>query len=669
MADSGHDPEAYPHPRELDRLQDLMEQVGESDERQDDLLTLAALDAETYTDLLELYQRKAAQVVTKDVFYPYDPFDGEFSIGTDPDGRSLGLTREQVNEHLLLVGMTGRGKTTFFYNLMDTCTAKAVPYMVFDFKNDYRHLAAEQDLLVINWRDFKFNPLQPPPGVQPEKWGETLADTFAHATDLLIGSESYFLEQLRFLYHLYDADTTTEQWPSLFELRDLVAADEITKASPKFKYKERVESRLSMMTGFSGDIFDCSRGYPIDALLDRNVAFELKEPNQYVTNFVVEALLTWIFYYRDAQGQRQGLRHLIMFDEAKRVFDVNRSRQPASGYPPIDDLVGKIREFGEGLIVADHEPSKLSDSLKANTNAKLWLTLGSGTDVQEMARTFGLDPEETDFTRTMQKGEALFKLADRDPVPVLLPDYELDKSMTEADIRDRMEPKLAALDSHERHRPDQFNEYCGITADDEDTGEDTTEVGEIAEALLASVTDTPFLSMSERYEAVDMDSKNGTVAKNELVTLGLVQEVEVPTGKPGRNPKLLELTAEGRTVLTNRGYDVPETGRRGIVHRYWQQQVKDYYEAQGFEAEIEFSVGTQRIDVYAEREAETVAVEVACSPEHEVTNIEKCLDYGVDQVQVVYLEETVKDRVESAVQEAFGHVPDRVAFLPISAFA
>ena len=664
MAESGKTPRPY----ELDQLQGLMERVGEEQSRIDRLMTVAAMDGDTYTDLLELYERKAAQVVTKDVFYPYDVMDGAFEIGTDPDGRRIGLTEEQLNEHLLLVGMTGSGKTTFFYNLMATCVDRDVPFMVFDFKNDYRHLVQHHDLLVINWRDFKFNPLAPPPGVQPGKWGEILADTFAHATDLLIGSESYFLEQLRAIYQLYD-EAESDQYPSLFELRDFVASDQITKASPKFKYKERVASRLSMMTGFSGDIFDCSRGYPIEELLNRNVVFELKEPNQYVTNFVVEAILTWIFYYRDAMGQRQGLRHLIMFDEAKRVFDVNRGRQPASGYPPIDDLVGKVREFGEGLVVGDHEPSKLTDSLKANTQVKLWLTLGSGMDIAEMGRTFGLDREETDFTRTMKKGEALFKLADRDPCPVLLPDYPLEKSMTEDEIRAQMEPVFASLDYQERSRPERFKQYIGTSGDSPSTEDpDAPGIGDVAEALLASADTKPFLSMSDRYDAVDVDSKKGTAAKNELVTLGLVREVEVPTAKPGRNPKLLELTSAGRTSLEDRGYDVAETGRRGIIHRYWQHQLAEYYEARGFEVEIEFAVGTQRIDVYAVRDEEVIAVEVARSPEHEVANIKKCLAHDVDQVQVVYIEEDVKERIEAAVHEEFSHVPEQVEFLPISTF-
>lgn len=37
---------------------------------------------------------------------------------------------------MMVVGRTGAGKTTFFYNVMDALTEKGVPFMAFDFKND-----------------------------------------------------------------------------------------------------------------------------------------------------------------------------------------------------------------------------------------------------------------------------------------------------------------------------------------------------------------------------------------------------------------------------------------------------------------------------------------------------------------------------------------------------
>lgn len=656
-----------PSQDDLDELQELMERVSEDVERVEKVVRAAAVDRDLYEEMRGIYQRKAAQVATRDDYYPYTALDGEFMIGFDPDGRPLGISRRQLNEHMLVVGRTGAGKTTFFYTVMDGLDDRGIPFLAFEFKNDYRSVAADLDLTVINWRDLKFNPLQPPPGVPAGKWAEIVAEIFAHATDLLVGSHSYTLEKLRQLYRLYD---DTEVAPSLFELRDLVRAHEIPYASPRFNYKERVTSRLSMMTGFSGDIFDCSRGYPIEDLLGRNVVLELQEPNQYVTNFVVEALLTRIFYYRDAQGHAGGgLRHAVLFDEAKRVFDRNREQQPESGFPPIDDLMGKIRAFGEAVVVADHEPSKLTDSLKANTNVKLWMSLGSGHDTEEMAETFGVEDGQVDFTRTLERGEAVVATAEQSPVPVRLPPYHVETAATSGDVEERTAAVLDEFSYRERVRPDLFETvvYDVETDDAEEAAE--RELGEVAEALLASVNEQPFLSMSERYDAIDVGSKQGNRAKNELLALELVREVEIDTKKPGRNPKLLELTEEGEQVLADRGYDVAETGRRGIEHRYWQRQVVDHYEDKGYAVEIEYPVRDGRIDVYVERPGSVVAVEVAMSPEHEVENVEKCLETGADRVEVVAPDDGVRERIEAAVKDAFDGLPEPLAFVATSKYA
>ncbi len=248
--------EEYVTPENLDRLKDLMKRVGESDSRIQWALTAFSIDSETYSDLMELYTIKASQVATKDKFYPYEELNGEICIGQDLDGRPVGLTKEQLNEHLLAVSMTGRGKTTFFYNLIDELNSQDIPFWVFDFKNDYRHLTKDyDDILVINWRDIKFNPLEPPPRVSASKWGEVISDVYTHSTDLLIGSQSYFMGKLSELYSLFEVEKFG-RYPSLYELRELIESEKVSPASPWYRYKERNLGRLNIMTGFSGSIFD-----------------------------------------------------------------------------------------------------------------------------------------------------------------------------------------------------------------------------------------------------------------------------------------------------------------------------------------------------------------------------------------------------------------------------
>jgi uncharacterized protein (DUF2249 family) len=506
-----------PSAEELEELHELLQETGESDDTIENVLKVAALDMDRYEQFREMFQLKKVRdhPVTPPYGGPYEAYNGEIMLGTDPEDRLVAVTRQQLNEHMLVVGRTGAGKTTFFYNMIDRCNTAGLPVMVFDFKNDYRHVAEDLDLTVVNWRDLKFNPLEPPPGVRPARWGEVMVDTWTHSMNLLYASRNHLIPKLQALYRLYSDEMEDGVYPSLYELQDLVDAEEIPYASPRFRYKERIVSRLSGMLAFSGEIFDCSSGHQFEDLLDRNVVFELQEPNQDVQTFAVEALLTWIFYYRDAQDHRQGLRHMVLFDEAKQVFDVQRQENPDIPHPPITTLMGRVREFGEGLVVADHEPSKLSDSLKANTRLKLWMSLGSGHDVDEMAETFGLEGDEVDFARELDRGEAVLSSAGKSPVPVDLPPYSVEKTTSEAEAREQSRPVLEQLSYRERVRPRLFKDAIGdfgTDSDDAETAEDSgpeTAVGAVALQLLVSIVEDPFLSMSERYDVIDVGSGQG----------------------------------------------------------------------------------------------------------------------------------------------------------------
>jgi hypothetical protein len=149
----------------------------------------------------------------------------------------------------------------------------------------------------------------------------------------------------------------------------------------------------------------------------------------------------------------------------------------------------------------------------------------------------------------------------------------------------------------------------------------------------------------------------------------LLREVSVDNKKRGANPEFLDLTDSGRAVVEDLGYDSSTVGRGGVEHRYWQHRIKEYYEEQGYEATIEYPVSEGEIDVYAESGDRNVAVEVARGPEHEVENIEKCVKAGVDKIQVVYLDGSVKDTVRSATEQEFGEIPGIIEFVSASTFS
>jgi len=177
-------------------------QLAKQEDLLDDPAIQKLVQLATVTENEYLKQRIKKLVAAKAAHCQTHPFDEDPSPDTSVDDRlSLGVTRTgnhvvlnpaDLSQHLLAVGQSGAGKTTFFYNLMDQLT---VPFWAFDLKQDYRHLVQEEshDLLVLPWAELKFNPLRPPVGVSPRRWAQVFSEIFGHATSLLSGSKNYLM--------------------------------------------------------------------------------------------------------------------------------------------------------------------------------------------------------------------------------------------------------------------------------------------------------------------------------------------------------------------------------------------------------------------------------------------------------------------------------------------
>ncbi|AKH98654.1 putative ATP-binding protein (plasmid) [Halanaeroarchaeum sulfurireducens] len=146
------------------------------------------------------------------------------------------------------MGKSGAGKTTLFYNIMDQLS---VPFWSFDLKQDYRHLLHDRpDLLVLPWSAFKFNPLQPPDGVQPRRWAQVFGEIFGHATSLLSGSKNYLMQQVIKLHQLYDVlDEAAPPYPNLLELQLLIERDPLNYARKSPNCSKTLPSVPKQTTG------------------------------------------------------------------------------------------------------------------------------------------------------------------------------------------------------------------------------------------------------------------------------------------------------------------------------------------------------------------------------------------------------------------------------------
>ena len=364
------------------------------------------------------------------------------------------LAEMDLTQHLLATGQSGSGKTTLFYNLM---TQLGSPFWAFDRKQDYRHLTNQvEDLLVLPWKKLRFNPLKPPPGVDPDKWAQVFTEIFSHATSLLSGSKNFLLKHIVNLYtqfNIYRGDT--ELYPTLFELKASIEQDNISYARKSSNYQDTVLNRIEPILLTAEPTFNCNTGYPIEELIQRNVVFEFEGLNRDIQRFLQEILFAYTYEYQLAQNKRTGeLDLVIFFDEGKQAFSVYLEQQSASGIPEMDDLTARARQMGIGLVVGDQEASKLTDSLKANTKTKILLPVGDQKQFQAISESMNLNRRQRDYAKSLDTGEAVIQTGNNEPVPVNLINYQVQQDVDDETLRETQKEKWQELEYTDREVSD-----------------------------------------------------------------------------------------------------------------------------------------------------------------------------------------------------------------------
>ena len=369
---------------------------------------------------------------------PQSSLKGRFELGDVLYPESvfapIGLRHEDFIKHILIVGMTGAGKTNLAYNLLKQLADAKIPFLVFDWKRNYRFLRAIpscKDLKVYRLGDdrspFRFNPLIPPRGTHPKHWMTMLVDVIKHAFFVAHGVEYFFRKGIDHLYRqfgIYDGKT---EFPTFTDLEKLLRKEFVRGREMLWMSSAKRSLASLTFSGLLGDVVNTRTQGDIASLLNNQVVFELDNLATIEKIFLIESLLLWIYHFRKSEQSRNELKHAILIEEAHHI--VSGSQERAVGEETImESIIRMIREFGESVIAIDQEPSKLSDSILANTNTKICFTLGNGKDITTMSRAMNLRNDEFRFIDKLKVGHAIVKMKDRftEPIHVRIPlfDYE-----------------------------------------------------------------------------------------------------------------------------------------------------------------------------------------------------------------------------------------------------
>lgn len=585
---------------------------------------------------------------------PLAASDGRFRLGDVCYGsqslRSFALRPEELIQHLAIFGRSGAGKTNVSFLLLTELSRQAIPFLVFDWKKNYRDLVrlqGFQDLVVYTLgRDqapFFFNPLIPPPGVLPREWLKKLIEIMQHAYFLGEGVAFVLQEALDRLYREFGVYEGSGQWPTFRDLLNNLQSRDVRGREASW-----MESCLRavgvLCFGAMDWVLNSGAHFPVDRILKQKAVLELDALTNSDKTFLIESLLLWIHHYRMGEAGREELKHVLLIEEAHHIL--LKKKQELTGAEAVTDVIlREVREFGEAIVLLDQLPSLISKPALENTFTTISMNLKEKGDVTAAAKAMLLEADEARYLGRLDVGWGIVKLQARWPKPFLVkfPLFEIRKGVVTSEEVRRRYSDCMGVETAAGMMRDGMDSVLRLVGRSPPSAADAPAallaLAPDSLAFLQDVLDHPIAAVTERYERLALSPKQGTRLIADLVRAGLLDSATIPL--PGTHIRMLELSPAGRAAL---GLQVATSDRfGGPEHRYWVARIAAELRERGIPVEVEAPLGGGKaVDILAAVNGKRIAIEVETGKSDWKGNVRKCLDAGMADVIVAVTRPAVR---------------------------
>jgi len=612
--------------------------------------------ASRYLD--ETYDRKLLLSLPEE-----EVIDGEYRLGKVVYGEReyypFGLREEEWLRHVGIFGTTGSGKTNCAFLLLWNLVRKGKPFLVFDWKRNYRDLLALDEFsgtkvytIGRNVCPLCFNPLIPPPGTNPRSWMKKLIEVMCHA--YFLGEGVAFLLQKAIDRAYSDSGVYSgkaEEYPTFEDVLEILEGMKVK--GRRAQWMDSTMRTLGVLCfGEFGKVLNVRKPYPLGSLLEENVILELDSLTNSDKTFFIESLLLWIHHYRLSEKYREVFKHAIFVEEAHHIL--LRKKQEVSGSEAITDIIlREIRELGEAIVLIDQHPSLISMPALGNTYTTICFGLKHRADMSTISESLLLEREQVDFLGQLETGKAIVKLQGRffKPFLVRFPLFPVKKGIvSDNDIRERMK---GISDEREEVRP--------VSSCERNEGSEIT-LTDMERRFLEDIARHPVSGVVARYERLGMNRYQGNKLQKELIRKGLISWRPVST-RTGRL-KVLVLTEKGKRAIPDVKVEKIFCGNASWEHEYWKFRVGEFYRKKGYKVTYEYKLpGGKSVDVVAEKDGKRIAIEIETGKSDAVYNVRKDLEAGFDGVICVCVTEKIKNDILFKLKETEPETGSEVSIL------
>lgn len=409
---------------------------------------------------------------------------GEVLDGERETGQHYALARDDLAKHGLIVGVTGSGKTNTCFSILEQVWSASIPFLVIEpAKAEYRSLLnlmpdqlriytpGDEFCAPLRLNPFEFECQDAEHRLHIQTHIDYLKSVF-NAAFILYAPMPYVLETcLHEIYQDYGWNLTTgaveRRLPAQLQgqeaeygifptLEDLY--NKIDPVVDRLGYDQRIQqdvkaglkARLgSLLLGTKGLMLNTRRSVSMEQLLSAPTVIELERiGDDDEKAFLIGLLLTRLYEYRIVEARKherddKRLRHVLLVEEAHRLLqNVSTSQDVESANPrgkaveTFANMLAEIRAYGQGVLIAEQVPTKLTPDAIKNTNLKILHRTVAADDREVMAGAMNLDEAQVRIVTALPLGRAVVYAegADR-PYLTQIPRAKGEASRTELRVR------------------------------------------------------------------------------------------------------------------------------------------------------------------------------------------------------------------------------------------
>lgn len=358
------------------------------------------------------------------------------------------ITQLALNEHVLVTGTPGSGKTnTCMHLLLSAWKSFNIPFLVVEpAKAEYRQLKRQlgERLRVLSIGGggvpLRLNPLAPVTGARLLGHIDLLKAVFNASFSMHPGMPQILEQAMLETYYdrgwdlqsgkndVLSANATASEIASLTPcLSDLHEQVELVMERKGYAGEVRMNmgaalrSRLNgLMLGAKGASLNVRRSTPDSKLFNEPVVLELSQlRDDDEKAFVMAVVFMRLYQYCEVRQtllpahRREQLQHVTLIEEAHRLLaganqgDGETAGSRAKAVSMFTDMLAELRALGEGFMIAEQIPTKLANDTLKNTNLKIIHRLTALSERSTIGRSVNLNDAQIEQLANLSKGLAV----------------------------------------------------------------------------------------------------------------------------------------------------------------------------------------------------------------------------------------------------------------------